>query len=245
MRIEILCPEWLTFGEQTTAVYFEKLFPEAEVYRTGFPDALQFPEKKIDLLFFGPMAEPCLEQVVQKLLPYRDCLKAQIEEGMMLLAINNALDVLGKSLTVKNGSPANTLSLFDYETVRDYDHRRSKQTLFEKDGVPFLATILGFSSYYGNEGHELYHALYPASSFHENTALGGFSYRNSWLIECAGCLFLTVPYWTKALRRRFYADDTIPLEAEMTATYQDNLRLLQNMPEYSSFLSALPPSKQE
>lgn len=225
MRIEILCPEWLTFGEQTTAIYLEKLFPEAEVIHTSFLDAPHFDHEPVDLLFFGPMAENRLEKVVQKLSPLRQRLLARIEEGMMLLALNNALDVLGKTLTVKNGPPANTLNLFPYETLRDYDRRVSRQTHFEKDGVPFIATILGFSSYFGNEQHALFHAVQPPMSFNEETALGGFQYKNCWLIECAGCLFLTVPFWARALRQKFYDDDFLPLEEEMEAIYRQNLLL--------------------
>ncbi len=242
MNIEILYPEFLAYGEAETAIYLERLFPEAVVFRTSYLDPPAFIEQKIDLLFVGPMAEHHLQQCVESLRPHRTRLREMIDQGCTLLILNNAIDIFGASLEVKNGPSADTLDLFPYHTIRDYEKRRSELTLFASGNIPFVGTILGFSEYTGNAGRSLFRAVQPAQSFNPSSPAGGFREKNAFLLEPAGCIFLMNPPLARALRHHFFPDDHIYMEREMSYTYQKNLELMKKNPAMKSAFEAFPPS---
>lgn len=234
MKIEIMYPEFISYGETETVAYFEKLFPEADFYYCRYKDRPYFADHEPDMIFFGPMAEYNIEKIYFRLLPFKDRLKTLIDQGTFFLALNNALDLFGRSLEVKNGPEAHSLGLFPYRTVRDYDDRISKPALVKFENQYITGSILGFSNYYGNEDHYYYTAVYPEMAFNRESVLGGFRYKNAFLCELAGGVFLMNPYLAKRLRKHFMGDDQIPLESAMTYTYEENLKLMSKNKEYAN-----------
>ena len=238
MIVEIMYREFISYGEKETTVYLEKLFPEAEFVYTGYKDTPYFVDRKPDLIFFGPMPESVMDKIVVKLEPYRDRIKELVEDDVMFIILNNAMDMFGASIEVKNGPDTKSLGVFDYKTVRDYDKRHSEIMVADFEGHPIVGNVLGFSSYYGNENAYLYEATHPKIGFNLETPYGGYRYRNAFLSELAGCILLINPYLTKKLRKHFMGDEVIPFEEQVQYIYDQNLMKLQVNPNFAKAMQS-------
>ncbi len=240
MIVEIMYKEFISYGEKETTVYLEKLFPEADFVYTSYKDKPYFVDNRPDLIFFGPMPESEMEKVVAKLEPYRDRIKELVEDEVVFIILNNALDMFGQAIEVKNGPEAKSLGIFDYKTVRDFDKRHSQLLIADFEGQAIIGNVLGFSSYYGNEDNYLYQAIHPKVGFNLDTPLGGYRYKNAFLSELAGGILLINPYLTKKLRKHFMGDENIPFEKEIRYIYDQNLEKLQVNPDFAKALRAHP-----
>ncbi len=232
MVVEVLYPEFITFGEIETVHYFDLVAKEhehLEIVKTFYHDEPYFANHSVDLIFFGPMTEKNMERVYSKLLPYKRLLKDLIDDGLIVLAINNSLDLLGSELKVIDGEPASCLGLFPYKTVRDFSNRVSEQVLIEFQGELAYGSKLGFSNYYGNENNYLYKSLYPEHAFNLDSPLGGYKYNNSYLIELSGNILITNPCFLKLLKNLLEIDSELPFESDLNFVYKENLRLLKKV----------------
>lgn len=238
MVVEVLYPEFITYGEIETVHYLDLIAKEQkhlEIIKTFYHDEPYFVNNKVDLLFFGPMTERNMERVYKKLLPYRDLLLKLIDDGIKLLAINNILDLLGSELEVIDGEAANCLGLFPYKTVRDFSKRTSQQILFEFEGELAYGGKLGFSNYYGNESNYLYKSLHPEIGFNLESPLGGYKYKNSYLIELSENILMTNPCFLNLLKNLLEVDTELPFESDLKHIYSENLRLLKKAKGFGQY----------
>jgi len=238
MIIEILFKEYMIYGEAAGVDYLRRLFPDAEFILTNTPDHPYFAEHDVDLMILGPMADDHADLVCDKLRPFTDRLRERIDAGMVFIAMNNALDILGKSLTVNGVPDGHTLGLFDYAASRDYRHKRSGFMLCRMDDQLILTNHLGVSSYRydGHEACSFYTVQSPYGGFNADTTLGGFRYRNAFLFEGCGTFCFMNPYLVKRLKKHFTGSDEIPFEAEITALHRSVIEQLKLMPSYKTYL---------
>lgn len=227
MIIEIMYKEFITYGEHATVEYLEKLLPEAEFIYTGYKDQPYFVKHHVDLIFFGPMSEHNMDLIYPKLLPYKDKLKRIIEDGQYFIGLNNSLDLFAKELEVKNGSPSQSLGIFDYKAIRNYDRRKSQLTVFDYKGKIVIGNQLGFSNYYGNEDNYILKAVYPKKGFNIETDKCGYRYKNAFLIELAGNVIMSSPFILEEIRNKFYGDTNIPYRQAVEYNYNENVRLMK------------------
>lgn len=232
MVVEVLYPEFITFGEIETVHYFDLIAKDhehIEIVKTFYHDEPYFANNKVDLIFFGPMTEKNMERVYNKLLPYKNLLKDLIDNGIKLLAINNSLDLLGSELEVLDDDAANCLGLFPYKTVRNFNKRTSEQVLIEFQGELAYGSKLGFSNYYGNDNNFLYKSLHPEIAFNLESPLGGYKYKNSYLIELSGNILITNPCFLNLLKNLLEIDSKLPFESDLDFVYEENMRLLKKV----------------
>lgn len=226
MIFEVLYDEFYIFGEKANVEYLKRMFPNDTVQETSFGEVPYFTTQSVDAIFLGPMQESNLARVTEALMPYREKLKQCIEEGVLFVALNNALDILGRSLEVVDEGEMPTLSLFDYTAVRDYMKRYAALFVADWDGEEVIGERMGFSQYYGNESCSIY-ASKTGKGFNKDTNLGGYRYKNAFLIDALGVLLVTNPPLARRLYTYFGIDKPLPFEKEGEEAYTNKLNLLK------------------
>lgn len=226
MKIEVLYDEFYIFGEKANVEYLKRMFSEEAIHETSFGEVPYFTTSPVDAILLGPMQESNLARVTKELMPYRDKLKERIEEGVLFVAINNALDILGRSLEVVEEGEEPTLSLFGYTAVRDYTKRYSELFVADWAGQEVIGERMGFSQYYGNESCAIYTSK-TGKGFNHDTNLGGYRYKNAFLIDALGVLLVTNPPLARRLFSYFGMDKPLPFEKEAEEAYNNKLNLLK------------------
>ena len=97
MKIEILFPECCNlFGDYGNVLLLKACLPNAEFIETALYETPQFVKDPVDLVYLGSMSEHTQEKVIEKLLPHKAQLAAQIEKGRCFLFTGNAVEVLSR-----------------------------------------------------------------------------------------------------------------------------------------------------
>lgn len=227
MDIEFLFEELYIYGEKANADYFRRMFKDSNFHITKLVDKPFFVDKRPDIIFIGPMVEPNLDKVVKKLLPYKDRLKELIEDGVYFIAFNNVLDILGKELIDEKFGEKETLGLFDYTAKRNFRNRLNVLVAADFKDTIVLGANITFSQYYGNENSYIYTTL-AGFGFSKDSKLGGFRYKNCFLIEMLGNLFIYNPQLSKIILKHFNIDSKLPFENEAFKSYNERLESWKN-----------------
>lgn len=113
MKIEVLFPEFANlFGDCWNWRYLARCLPEAEMIETGYGDEPRFVSEKVDMIIMGAMTEHQQELVIEKLMPYRDCLRRLIDSGVVFLMTANAGEVFCEYIENEDGSRIAGSALF-------------------------------------------------------------------------------------------------------------------------------------
>lgn len=227
MNIEILYKEFYIYGESINVDYLKKVFSNANFIETKYHDKPFFVDNDVDIVFMGPMHEVNLNKVCKKLIPFKDDLLNYINKGKMLIAINNALDILGSELEIIGlYEENNTLGLFPYKTVRNYNERISELFIGKYNDIKVIGERLGFSQYFPKENFENIYKSLTGNMLNNDTRLGGLRYKNAFLIESLGGLFITNPYITKRLMKYFNIEKELPHSEQVIKAYEYKLEIM-------------------
>ncbi|MBT1035702.1 hypothetical protein KJY78_04995 [Canibacter sp. lx-45] len=227
MIVEVLYQELFIYGEKGNTEYLRQMFKDAKFVHTQLNDKPYFADNHVDLIIIEPISERHLEVVCGRLKPYAAKLRELIGAGVHFIAFNNALDILGKFLTEQGlgkKEEKETLNLFDYTTIRDLDDRYAELAVLEYKNTEVLAMSMGFSQYYGNTSNYIYDVK-SGFGFNKETKRGGYRYKNAFLIEALGNVFMYNPEVAKLLLKRFDCDDSLPFEADAYAAHKQRSRL--------------------
>lgn len=88
---------------------------EAEICRVDKPEAEALAGA--DFLYVGPGTEPARNAALEKLRPVAGALKEALEAGVPMLFTGNAVTLLGKTLTLADGTELEGLGLLDFTAV--------------------------------------------------------------------------------------------------------------------------------
>lgn len=222
MVIEVLYKEFYIYGEKGNVDYLELMFKDAQFIHTKYNETPYFVNNRPDMIIIEPMAEFNLDRVAKKLEPHKQRLIELIEEDVYFFAFNNVLDILGTELKIKGEKDGFTLGIFNYHSIRDYDNRYAKLIYTKIDSHYVLASKMGFSNYYGNKHCYIYKTL-KGGGFNNKSDLGGFRYKNSFLIEALGNIFMYNPYLSKKLLDTFGFDTKLPFEQDVFESYNKKI----------------------
>lgn len=124
IRIEVLFPEFCSlFADSSNIRYLKCCLPDAEFVETSYTDEPLFATEVPSLIYMGAMSESAQEKVIDKLMPYRDRLKALIEADVPMLFTNNAVEIFGKYIKNEDGTKIKALNLYPIYAKRDMMHR--------------------------------------------------------------------------------------------------------------------------
>lgn len=143
MKIEILFPEYCSlFGDMSNMGYLKQCLPHGEFFETALDGEPRFLTEPMDLVYLGPMTERGQERVIEKLMPYKERIRALIQEGRVFLFTGNAVEVLGTSIEKEDGGKIHCLGLYPLTAKRDMMHRHNSTFLGKFQGQE----VMGFKS---------------------------------------------------------------------------------------------------
>ena len=164
LRVEVLYPEVCNlFGNTYNIKYLEQSVKDIEIINTSLNDEPTFVKENVDLVYMAPMTEKTQELVIEKLKPYTEIIKKQIQENKVFLMIGNALEVFGKYIENEDRSKIEGLGITNLYAKRDMMNRYNSLFLGELEGKETIK-IVGFmsqfaKSYGDNSKNYLFKAL--------------------------------------------------------------------------------------
>lgn len=221
MKIELLYPELNDlYGDFFNAKYLVASIPGGELVtaRDGVP---AFARERVDAVCLGSMSERNQGFAARRLLPYREKIRELIEDGTVILATGNALELFGREIhDGENVIPC--LGIFDYYAVRQMNDRRSCFFLGEFEGHEVVGNKGQFSFSYGTEEHPFI-AVRGGFGSNLESKNEGFRYKNFFGTYLLGPFLPLNPYFGKYLLSVLGVDAPVAFEKESLAAYEYRL----------------------
>ena len=107
----------------------------------------------------APMTEKTQELVIEKLKPYTEIIKKQIQENKVFLMIGNALEVFGKYIENEDRSKIEGLGITNLYAKRDMMNRYNSLFLGELEGketIKIVGFMSQFAKSYGDNSKKLF-----------------------------------------------------------------------------------------
>lgn len=225
MTVEVLYPEFGNlYGDMANMRYLQACAPDAEFVYTDIRSTPRFVTEHVDMLYLGSMPERKQEIAVEKLLPHVQRLKELIEEGVVVLATGNAMELLGEYIS-DDGRKTNMLGLFPFHADRKIQEiRHNSMFLGDFEGISIVGCRSQFSFCRGNFTEPFIKVRGGFGNSPEDQT-EGLHYKNVYATYLLGPLLVLNPLFTKHLLRLMGHDDTLAFEQEAMEAYQ--LRLSQ------------------
>lgn len=226
MTLEILYPELCClYGESANARYLKASVPELTVIETHLDQRPAVLDGKADMVIMGAMTENGQELALARLIPLAGEFRRAIEEGKVILATGNAMELFGKAIW-QDGKKTDCMGIFDYEAERDMLHRHNSMFL----GKMEYLDIVGCKSQYSRLKAETPSPLFEVlggfgtdlESKHE-----GFRHKNFFGTYVLGPLLILNPPFTKYLLSLLGWKSTLAFEKEAMEAYDLRLNELR------------------
>lgn len=218
MVIEYLYPEIANlFGDSANFKYLKQSLPEAEFVETALNDMPAFAQRKVDLIYMGPMSDNHQVLALSKLRPYRDKLAELVETGTHFLMTGNSFELFGHY--IENGDiKTDGLDILDFHSVTDTNRRYNGFFLGERNGVKITAFNSRFSHSYLDGECAGFAKVLRGQGLNKDHEFEGVTKNNFVGTYLLGPLLVLNPLYTKALLEKLGAD-TKPafFEASMDA----------------------------
>ncbi len=219
MTVEVLYPELSNlYGDHANIRYLQASAPDAEIIYTDNRSTPRFVTEKVDMVYLGSMPEREQVLAIQRLKPYVERLRALVEEGMVLLATGNALELFGQYIA-DGPTKTETLGMFPFYTQRDFENRHNSMFLGQFEEIPIVGCKSQFSFCYGQFPGNFIEVIggYGNNPKDKNE---GFRYKNLFATYLLGPFLVLNPLFTKYLLRLLGHDDTLAFEEEAMEAFQ-------------------------
>lgn len=233
LRVEVLYPEVCNlFGNTYNIKYLEQSVEDIEIINTSLNDEPTFVKEDIDLVYMAPMTEKTQELVIEKLKPYTETIKKQIQENKAFFMIGNALEVFGKYIENEDGSKIEGLGITELYAKRDMMNRYNSLFLGELEGKETIK-IVGFmsqfaKSYGDNSKNYLFKAL-RGPGLNDESKFEGVRINNFMGTYVLGPILIFNPDFTKYLLRLLgVKEPKLAFEKEAVEAYNIRLKEFEN-----------------
>ncbi len=193
MRIEILFPAFANlFGEKAAISYLSQCLPDAQFIETDLNDTPAFSDSDVNMIFIGTMTESQQELAIKKLLPYKEKLEELIENGTVILAVGNSLEIFCDR--IEDGDrviPA--LGIFSQYAKRNMNTRYNSLVLGELEDMKIIGFKSQFSQLYGDNSTEYFFKVTRGYGINPNSMLEGLRRKNFMATYALGPLLLLNP----------------------------------------------------
>ncbi len=200
MKIEVLLPEFANlFGDCWNWRYLARCLPEAEMIETGYGDEPHFVSEKVDMIIMGAMTEHQQELVIEKLMPYRDCLRRLIDSGVVFLMTANAGEVFCEYIENEDGSRIAGLGLVPLHAKRDMMHRYNSTQLCTFEDMELVGFKAEFSQLYGDNSDIYFAEAKYGVGINKKSKLEGVRIKNYFSTSMVGPFIMMNPPFVKYL----------------------------------------------
>lgn len=223
MRIEILYSDvCCLYGDKGNMMLLQKCLPDAEFIQTGLNDTPVFLSEKVDLVYICSMSERNQELVLSRLLPHKEAIA---KADTLILAVGNALELLGKYIQREDGSKLEALGMFDTYAVRQTPNRFNSLMKGEFEGMTLLGYTSRFSHTYGITGDIAMMRIPVGAGQNPKDQLEGIRSGNVLATYMNGPLLVANPDFTLWLLKKLNAGvDRLPCEEALRQAYDQKLK---------------------
>ncbi|MCQ2081550.1 MAG: hypothetical protein MJZ11_07815 [Lachnospiraceae bacterium] len=231
MIIEILFPEVCNlYGDLANIKYLKECVPTATIIETSLKTTPHFVDSKVDLIYMGTTTEAGIKLSVEALSPYKDKLKALIDDGQFILLTGNALDVFGNYIDIKDDdTKIDCLGIIN--THSEY-HMMKRHNSFYIGEFKDME-IVGFKSIFGHtyeDGNDQEGWFKTTKGFGQNPDknMEGFKLNNLYATYLIGPLLPLNPPLTKWLLEELGEAKDIAFEEAAVNAYKQRLIEFKN-----------------
>jgi len=223
MKIEVLFPEVANlYGDHFNPKYLAQCNSKIKLIHTSLTDEPTFLKEAVKMIYLGPMSETNQALVIDKLMPYKQKIKALIDDGIIFLVTGNALEVFGEYI-LDGKQKIMSLGIFKYHTIRDLDHRHNSLFLGTYEDIKLVGYKSQFSRTISPKNPFI--KVIRGCGFNNDDDLNeGFNYHNFFGTYLLGPLFVINPLFTKKILRLLGLDDTLAFEKEAIKAYETRLK---------------------
>ncbi len=155
IRLEVLYPEYMNlYGDTGNIKYLKECIPNLEIIYTSINQKPAFMRKKIDILYLGPSTESKQEEIIKKLLNYKEKLKELIDDNTIIIATGNSVEFFGKYIEKIDKKRIKCLGFYNVYSKRIENYRYNENCLGKFGDI----TVVGFknqmSHMYGKDKHK-------------------------------------------------------------------------------------------
>lgn len=227
IKIEVLYPELSNlYGDYYNAKYLAKCIDDAEIIYTSNDDEPAFVSNKIDMIYMGSMSERNQEFAVKHLMKYKDKIKELIEDGLIVLATGNSLEIFGKYIEDEDRK-IECLGALDFYAKRQMNDRRNCFFLGKYKDMKIVGHKGQFSFCHGRLADEKNIQVIGGFGINLESKSEGIFYKNFFGTYILGPFLILNPYFVKLLLNKLGVDETLAYEKEITDAYKERLARLE------------------
>lgn len=229
-KIEILYPEICNlFGNMYNIKYLQQCTDEIEVFETALTDKPKFLTENIDMVYIAPMTEKSQELVIEKLKPYVQEIKNQIEENKIFFAIGNALEIFGDYIENEDGTKIEGLGITNLYAKRDMMHRYNSLFLGTFEDIKIVGFKSQFSMSFGNNSKNYLFKTEKGDGINKETKFEGVKINNFIGTYVLGPILILNPqFCTYILEMLNIKNYKLAFKDEVTECYKIRLEEFEN-----------------
>ena len=230
MVIEILFSEVCSlYGDGQNPVYLQATLPEAEFIFTALNETPYFADHTPDMIYIGGMSEAIQRRVIQKLMPYKERLKALIDGGIPFLATGNAWEVFTKHISyVTEKIEMDGLGIFDFTVKTDLDNRFNGKILGQFEGMTMMGFRSQFSFLYGDNSDCYFIKCIRGEGINPDTMLEGIRKNNFFGTQMLGPILPLNPDFCEYFIRLAGVEAKAAYREAAMAAFQQRLKEFQD-----------------
>lgn len=231
MKIEVLFPEFANlFGDCWNHRYLKECLPEAEYVETHINDVPAFANEDVQLIYMGAMTESQQELVIEKLMPYKERIKALISAGTVFVMTCNAGEVFCEYIENEDGSRVEALGLFPLHAKRDMMHRFNSDQICRFEDMKLVGFKAEFSQLFGDNKDFYFAEAEFGCGINKNTKLEGVKINNFFSTSIVGPFLINNPMFVKHIMKLLGVENPVlKYEEVIMAAYERRLSDLEKM----------------
>ena len=227
MTLEVLFPELSNlYGDLSNIRYFHACAPDIDIVYTDNRTTPRFVTEPVEMLYLGSMPESKQLLAVERLKPYADRLRECIDNGMVVLATGNAMELFGEYIA-DGDTRVPMLGLFPFHAKRNLSARHNSMFLGEFEDFRIVGYKSQFSFCHGAFEQTPFVRVVGGVGNAPDDPFEGLHYRHFFATYLLGPLLVLNPLFTKYLLRLLGHDDTLAFEAEAMEAYRFRLEHLE------------------
>lgn len=225
MKIEILYPEVANlFGDMSNMKYLRQCLPEAEFIETSLQTEPAFVRERVDMIYLGAMSESGQRRVINHLMPHVEMLKQRMEDGVVMLATGNAMEVFFQSINFKGEPPVEGLAIFDFMANGNFRGRYNGLVLGTFEGIELIGFKTQFTRAHGDNAENAFFKVERGMGMHERNPMEGLHVHNFFGTYLVGPFLMLNPLFTEYLLKLLGVENPqLAFREEVVAAYEKRL----------------------
>ncbi|MBR5773315.1 MAG: hypothetical protein IKY44_00550 [Clostridia bacterium] len=225
MKIEILFPELSNiFGDFSNVKLLSQTLKDVEFIHTSNLEKPYFLDNDVDMVYVGSMPESKQELAIQRLMPYKNELWQAIENGLVMLATGNAMEIFISHI-IDGDRKIDALGFFDMYAVRNFENRHNSHFVGNFDDIKIVGYKSQFTMCYGENKHPFIDVV-GGCGINLDSKQEGIRYKNFFATYLLGPFLVLNPYFTKYLLNKIGYNGALAFEKQAIDAYDYRLNEL-------------------